>query len=96
MHRHKIIHRDLKGRNIVSHNGIYKICDFGFAKEMKEGLVYTCLGTVSTMALEVLNRQPYGIKVHLLGFRLIFGHLGLYSFRWCLGNYHMVRELPLI
>ncbi len=56
MHRHKIIHRDLKGCNIVSHNGIYKICDFGFAKEMKEGLVYTCLGTVSTMALEVLKR----------------------------------------
>jgi serine/threonine protein kinase len=76
MHRHKIIHRDLKGCNIVSHNGIYKICDFGFAKEMKEGLVYTCLGTVSNMALEVLLQKPYGIKVHLLQFRLIFGHLG--------------------
>lgn len=93
MHRHKIIHRDLKGCNILNHNGVYKICDFGFAKEIKEGVANTCLGTVSTMALEVLQRKPYGIKVYLLEFRLIFGLLELFSFRWFLENCPMAREL---
>lgn len=32
MHEQGIIHRDLKADNIMSHNGIYKIVDLGFAK----------------------------------------------------------------
>jgi calcium-dependent protein kinase len=27
-----IIHRDLKPANILVHEGLFKICDFGFAK----------------------------------------------------------------
>jgi serine/threonine protein kinase len=34
MHRHRIIHRDLKAENILSHNGVYKIADLGFSKQM--------------------------------------------------------------
>ena len=36
MHKCNIIHRDLKTDNIMSHNGIYKIVDLGFAKMISE------------------------------------------------------------
>lgn len=34
MHKLNIIHRDLKTDNIMSHMGIYKIVDLGFAKQV--------------------------------------------------------------
>ena len=34
LHRHKIIHQDLIAKNIISHNGIYKIMDFGLSKKV--------------------------------------------------------------
>jgi len=36
MHRNGIIHRDLKPANILIHNGIFKIADLGFSKELPE------------------------------------------------------------
>ena len=68
MHKHKIVHRDLKAENIMSHNGIYKIIDFGFSKKLaitQEGneVKGTSLGTITTMAPEIMNHKPYGVKV---------------------------------
>ncbi|KAM4808945.1 cyclin-dependent kinase-like 2 [Rhinophrynus dorsalis] len=42
-HNHNIIHRDIKPENIlVSHSGIVKVCDFGFARTLAApGEVYT-------------------------------------------------------
>jgi serine/threonine protein kinase len=52
LHSHKIIHRDLKAENILSHNGVYKIADMGFSKQVIEEneLKQTTLGTITTMA----------------------------------------------
>jgi serine/threonine protein kinase len=60
-HRQKIIHRDLKADNILCNNGEYKIADFCFSKELRisnedELSRNTCLGTMTTMAPEVLKR----------------------------------------
>ena len=68
LHSHKIVHRDLKAENILSHNGIYKIADFGFSKEIDPGaeIRMTTLGTITTMAPEVMKKQPYGLKVLFL------------------------------
>ena len=64
MHNHKIIHRDLKAENILSHNGVYKIADLGFSKLVDEEEVNrTTLGTITTMAPEVMKKEPYGLKV---------------------------------
>ena len=82
MHTHNIIHRDLKAENILSHNGVYKIADLGFSKQlMEDELKQTTLGTITTMAPEVMQKESYGLKVHLRIFRLIYGRLVLYFSR---------------
>ena len=76
LHRRKIIHRDLKPDNIVVNNGVYKLVDFGFSKQIEhltEDIKHTCLGTITTMAPEVIQRQPYGLKVSMRLHRLISG-----------------------
>lgn len=51
MHEKNIVHRDLKTDNIMSHNGVYKIVDLGFAKMIPNEEIYgTVLGTIITMA----------------------------------------------
>jgi len=52
MHRNGIIHRDLKPANILAHNGILKIADLGFSKELEDDMTSTktVLGTKATMA----------------------------------------------
>lgn len=58
MHKLNIIHRDLKTDNIMSHNGVYKIVDLGFARMIPaENDIYgTVLGTIITMAPEVMRK----------------------------------------
>ena len=37
MHAHNIVHRDFKPENmLLSKNGVLKICDFGFARQLHE------------------------------------------------------------
>jgi serine/threonine protein kinase len=77
LHGHRIVHRDLKAENILSHNGIYKIADLGFSKEIDpvNELQQTTLGTITTMAPEVMKKEAYGLKVMLWLCRLISGRL---------------------
>jgi serine/threonine protein kinase len=64
LHSKRIIHRDLKAENILIHNGIFKIADFGFSKQLTEEEANgTLLGTITTMAPEVMKREKYGLKV---------------------------------
>ena len=48
------MHRDFKLANVLLHNGICKIADLGFAKQMDKNMAHTVLGTSLTMAPEVL------------------------------------------
>jgi serine/threonine protein kinase len=69
----------LKANNIMSHNGTYKIIDFGLSKKLQishelnevNGSYY--MGALTTMAPEVMSKQPYGLKVNSSLLRQIFG-----------------------
>lgn len=51
LHEVKAMHRDFKLANVLLHQGICKIADLGFAKQMeKQSLTKTILGTSLTMA----------------------------------------------
>ena len=60
LHEVGAMHRDFKTANVLLKNGICKIADLGFAKQMrlsqigKRPMAHTILGTSSTMAPEVL------------------------------------------
>jgi serine/threonine protein kinase len=63
LHAHNIIHRDLKGANILVDNGVCKLSDFGGAKfimsefEFKQQM--SIKGTPNWMAPECINKLEY-------------------------------------
>lgn len=67
------MHRDFKLANVLLHNGICKIADLGFAKQMeKKNLANTILGTSLTMAPEVLDEKPYGMEADLWSIGVVY------------------------
>lgn len=54
-----IVHRDLKPQNLLMHDGVLKIADFGFSKvlesNMEEPLLRTYAGSPLYMAPQILN-----------------------------------------
>lgn len=56
-----IIHRDLKPANILVHEGVFKICDFGFAKLFGDEakMAQTSVGTPIYMSPQVLRQKNY-------------------------------------
>lgn len=63
---HKILHRDLKLANILRHDGVTKIADFGFSKMLgNETLCETMLGSPLNMAPEVLHNLEYSNKADM-------------------------------
>lgn len=58
----------------MSHNGIYKIVDLGFAKMLPPDSIAmgTVLGTIITMAPEVMRREKYGLKADIWSIGVIF------------------------
>jgi serine/threonine protein kinase len=80
LRKHKIIHRDFKLSNLLVHNEILKIGDFGLAKKGHE-FTKTIVGTYMTMAPELLSsdgKNLYTAKADLwsIGFvyyQMLFG-----------------------
>lgn len=74
------MHRDFKLPNVLKHNGVIKLADFGFAKLLgtEDQQVETILGSPLNMAPEVLDRQAYNSKADIWSigvsfYEMIFG-----------------------
>ena len=72
LNENNLIHRDLKLGNILikytdesKKNFVPKLCDYGFTKEVNNERTGTHLGTLATMAPEIIKNQKYNYKVDL-------------------------------
>ena len=74
LHQNNILHRDIKPNNILLHDGVVKICDFGFSTMIKEynQLFNTICGTPLYMSPELLFMQPYTIKSDIWALGILF------------------------
>ena len=81
LNKYNIMHRDMKPDNIFFNNGIIKLGDFGFCKNLNsaEDMAKTMLGSPIYMAPEVLKGEIYSNKADIwsLGvvlYEMLFGH----------------------
>jgi serine/threonine protein kinase len=75
LHKNNITHRDLKGDNILIHNGKFKIADFGFSHD--QNVMESQLGTPLYMAPEIIDdkRNKYTNKVDIWALGIILYNL---------------------
>jgi len=80
LHDSRILYRDLKPANIgFDADGVLKIFDFGLAVELPYGdedhdETYKLSGNTGTsryMAVEVIRREPYGLKADVFSFSIL-------------------------
>lgn len=69
LHSHSIVHRDVKGANILrDHNGNIKLGDFGASKRLEtvsNSMMKTAVGTSYYMSPEVIDGHGYGRKADI-------------------------------
>ncbi|CAD8048276.1 unnamed protein product [Paramecium sonneborni] len=85
LHSTFIIHRDLKAANIlIQSRSIYKIADLGFCKMLQNENDQSRLqlGSLYTMAPEILNQNSYGLSSDMFSVGVIFYQIlfGRYPF----------------
>ena len=75
------MHRDFKLANLMRHDNIIKIVDFGFSKILEnDSKTDTMLGSPLNMAPEILNGEQYDNKADIWSigtvfYELLFGNL---------------------
>ena len=88
LHDNNIMHRDIKLQNILLHDNIVKICDFGFSTTYKSTveMFNTMCGTPLFMCPETLFLKPYSIKseiwsLGILFYYIIYGYHPFYNLK---------------
>ena len=88
MHKHNIIHRDLKLENIlIDSHGHIRISDFGFSRELSleqnsNNNILTFCGTPAYVAPEIIKKEKYSFSADVWSFGVILYTLlyGKYPF----------------
>ena len=62
LHRHHIIHRDLKSANVFFAGGVAKLGDMNVSKATEDGFCSTQTGTPYYTAPEIWSGRKYGVK----------------------------------
>ena len=80
LHKHKILHRDLKTMNVfLTMSGLIKLGDFGFSREYEQTVSATpgstFCGTPYYLAPELWNQAPYGKKADMYSLGVILYEL---------------------
>ena len=77
MHKHGFFHRDMKPENILFHNNVLKICDFGLAREIRSRPPFTdYVSTRWYRAPEILLKAPnYNSPVDIFALGCIMAEL---------------------
>ncbi|KAG0319610.1 hypothetical protein BGZ97_001805 [Linnemannia gamsii] len=96
LHHKNIIHRDLKGENLlISENMRIKVCDFGFsrveAKNATEMSRISYCGTDGYMAPEILLGEDFDCSVDVFSFGVILSEM---MARHVVDSHHFQRIAP--
>lgn len=83
LHSKRIIYRDLKPANVgFDNDGVVKLFDFGLAVELPEGSdpdsTFNLAGNTGTsryMAVEVIRKHPYNVKVDVFSYSILLWEL---------------------
>jgi serine/threonine-protein kinase ULK/ATG1 len=99
--KNKIMHRDFKLPNILKHNGVIKIADFGFSKILgDDAYATTMLGSPLNMAPEILGGKDYNNKADIWSigtcfYEMLFG-MPPYTAKNIVELLKLIRERPLV
>jgi calcium-dependent protein kinase len=69
-----LVHRDIKPENVLIKDGIFKVADFGFAREVQDSkkMLTTCVGTPLYMSPQILLNQAYTSKADVWSTGMMF------------------------
>ena len=84
-----IIHRDLKPTNILIHNGVYKIADFGVARteQLHKSIIQTeMVGVPIYMSPQILSKNFYSYKCDVWSLGIIMFEFYFQKQPWKAGD----------